>query len=589
MARPAIGMAQFGQPLSAIATLRSTSDFWRSGCALLLCALSGPVWKVILVSLPGASLTVGRALLLLTAVLLVVDALRAHERPSLSRPAWLLCLAFGALWLWVVINTLALGCRCAGEVAGYSEVAALAILATLAATFEPRLRAAIVVAVVVGCGLSAALALLGVEGLTTGARNSAKLQTRLTGPFGNPNYLAFAISPGLPAAIVLLRVRNTHIRVLAGLCIALIAVALLLTYSRGGLIATAAGAAVVLVLMQPRRSRARRLTGLALLVAAATGAAVYPAFTDARRTSNTPPPDALLRAVDVGGWDARQQGAIPRGPAEMVNRGPDVLEVRASTAGEGASQSIGLAARESRHEVRFQARTADGRAQRLGFAVDDRNKTVVRMAAIGPAWRDLRIRWSAVFESQAPRFSTWAAATPGRFQLRAVTVAPVTRGRARAAQPLPVRLLGSEYAREVATLRKQKEARDIRTREVAAELAFRGFAAKPLFGIGWGRFPDYVAARSSFGRLATHNEYLRFMVELGLVGVLLLVGLVVVLADAARRRLDTAGLAIVGILVATGAGLVFVNGLVASSAALPFALAAGAACAAARTGAEPAP
>ena len=292
----------------------------------------------------------------------------------------------------------------------------------------------------------------------------------------------------------------------------------------------------------------------------------------------------------MSGWDARQQGAIPRGPAEIVNPNPDVLEVRASAAGEGVGRSIGPAAHRSRHEVRFQARTADGRAQRLGFAVQDRNNTVVRMAAIGPVWRDLRIPWSAIFDSQAPHFAAWAAAASGRFQVRAVTVAAVAPGRAPTAHPLPVRLLGSEYARQLAIRRELKESHDIRSRKVGLELAFRGFGSKPVFGIGWGRFPAYAAARSEFGRLATHNEYLRFMVELGLIGVLLLGGLVVLLAGAARRQQDAVGLAIMGILVTAGVALVFINGLVASSAALPLALAAGAACAAAvRTGAERAP
>jgi hypothetical protein len=70
------------------------------------------------------------------------------------------------------------------------------------------------------------------------------------------------------------------------------------------------------------------------------------------------------------------------------------------------------------------------------------------------------------------------------------------------------------------------------------------------------------------------------MVELGLLGVVLLGGLVGVVANAARRQRDVAGLSSVGILVSAGVGLVFLNGLTASSAALPLALAAGTACAA---------
>ena len=124
------------------------------------------------------------------------------------------------------------------------------------------------------------------------------------------------------------------------------------------------------------------------------------------------------------------------------------------------------------------------------------------------------------------------------------------------------------------------DARDIRSREVGVDLAFEAFASQPARGIGWGRFPEYSTANSAFSGLPTHNEYLRFLAELGILGVglLVLAGLVVA-STFWRRPLDAMSLALLGMLVAGAVGLVFVNGLVAAAIAVPLGFAAALACA----------
>jgi len=99
----------------------AASAFRRSAAALLLIALAGPFWNVILVTLPGASLTVGRALIIAAAGLLALDLRRASRpRPRLAGAVWLLLGALAALWAWTVANALVWGCNCSGELSSPS-------------------------------------------------------------------------------------------------------------------------------------------------------------------------------------------------------------------------------------------------------------------------------------------------------------------------------------------------------------------------------------------------------------------------------------------------------------------------------------
>jgi hypothetical protein len=117
----------------------------------------------------------------------------------------------------------------------------------------------------------------------------------------------------------------------------------------------------------------------------------------------------------------------------------------------------------------------------------------------------------------------------------------------------------------------------------------QAFRSSPLLGIGWERFPTYAAARAHYGRIPTHNEYLRFAAELGAPGALLLLFIALV-AGLGMLHLPYGPLrwAILGVLVAGGVGLFFVNGLVVPSASAPLAVAVGLACSTSRRQTPPA-
>lgn len=577
-------MHRSGAQVTAATTLRDLlpgSAYRRSGTTILLTAITGPVWNVIVLPVPGVSLTIGRLLIALSALLLVIDLCRASgPRPAVPRAVWLLLAALGALWTWTAMNLMVWGCRCAGEFAGLSELLAIAALAAFAATFEPRLRPAMIIAVVAGSSLSAALALGGVTGLTEGTRNEATIQGRLAGPYGNPNYLGFALAFAVPALLAAYRLYTARARLLLLAALGLVGLALLLTFSRGSLIAALAGAAVVLVLQRSRgRERWRMVGGLVITLAVA--ALAYPVFSDLRREASRPDLDATLRALDLSGWDGRVQGLIASGPSTLVNPSPEVLEIQLSEPDQGVSRAIGTATAGGTYELRFEARTVSG-SQRLSFGLEDNvlgNGPAARAVALDEQWRALRVSWSPSGYSPDARFYISGAATTVGFQIRNVVTTLHPQGGRPLREPLSVRLQGSDYARLEAGLRKA-EKRDIASRLAGIMLSWEAFASQPIRGIGWGRFNVLADARTEFGRLPTHNEYLRFLAELGAVGMLPLLLVVAVITAAVRRaRRDALGLALLGMLITGGIGLLFINGLVASAVAMPLAFAAAAACA----------
>lgn len=561
---------------------RLDSPLHRCGAVLLLAAVSGPFWNVILVPLPTVSLTVGRGLILLAALLLVLHVRRApRPLPRVPRAVWLLLAVLALLLVWTVANVLTWGCRCAGEIAGLSELIALVALAAFVAALEPRLRPLLVLAIIAGASLTALMAVAGIDGLSAGAQTPSD-HSRLSGPHGNPNLLGFAIGFGVPAAIAVWSAWPGEIqKIVLALAIALLCIVLLLTFSRGALLSVAVGTMLVLVLAQPRASRARRRTITAVVVTGLAAALVYPLFVEQRRESTSSSLGAQLRAQDRSGWDASTQGLIPGPPTQMTNPAPDVLEVRAAGPGRGVSRRLLRAGRGDFYELRFEARAVSG-VQPLRFGLQDNmlgNGPAVRAVVLGGEWQPLSVRWEPTADSPSPRFFIWAPVAGPGFQIRDVsTVAgsPGTMPRTTTISPV---LAGNRFG-DLGTLQARADARDVRSRSVGIELALQAFASEPFRGIGWGTFTEYSTANSQFTGLPTHNEYLRFLAELGLVGtgLLALAGLIVA-STFWRRRLDPLGLALLGMLVTGAAGLVFVNGLVAPAVAAPLGFAAAMACA----------
>ncbi len=556
--------------------------FGRCGAALLLTALSGPAWNVVLVPLPGVSATVGRVLIVSTALLLALDWRRApRPLPDVPRAVWLLLASLTLLLAWMVASALTWGCGCAGEIAGFSELLALVALAALAGTFEPRLRPVLVVAIVAGATLTALLTVAGVGGLSAGTQNPSQDHGRLAGPYGNPNVLAFAIGFAVPAAIVALGRWRGAARIAIAMALCLVSVVLLLTYSRGGLLAAAAGAGLVLVLSRRRGSRAQLLTIAAIAVAGAAAAAAYPTFAQQRRESTSTRLEAQLRALDRSGWDANAQGLIPAGAGRMSNPARGVLEVRADGPGRGVSRALAPAGPGDAYELRFEARALAG-TQPLRYGLEDNlrgNDPSIATSTIGRSWRELGVRWRSPAESPNPRLYIWSPAAGAGFGLRAVRAIARRPGEAPVVTAFSAQLAGNRLA-DLKAAQARIDARDIRSRRVGVELALRAFRSEPVRGIGWGGFVRYSADNSEFSGLPTHDEYLRFLAELGIVGagLLALAGLVVFRALWRRRR-DAIGLALLGVLAVGAVGLVFVNGLTATAAAIPLGLAAALACA----------
>ncbi len=117
----------------------------------------------------------------------------------------------------------------------------------------------------------------------------------------------------------------------------------------------------------------------------------------------------------------------------------------------------------------------------------------------------------------------------------------------------------------------------------AAGASLSAFATDPLRGIGWGRFAAYSSRHGGYGQLPTHDEYLRFLAELGVLGALLLLLCIAVVGWATwNGAWDELGLAVLGAFVTGAVGLVFVNGLVAPAVMMPLGFAAAVACARAR-------
>ena len=562
--------------------MSQVTGYRRSAALILLAAITPPIWNVILVPLPAVSLTFGRGLVVLSTLFLFLDYRRTAEpRPAVPHAVRLLLAALTLLWAWTVVNAVTWGCRCVGEIAGFSELVAVAVLAALVAAFEPRLRSAMVLAVVAGASLSAALTLAGVQGLTAGSTNTSTFSGRFAGPYGNPNLLAFALAFAVPAGLAAYRLFAARTRLLLAGALGLVGLVLLLTFSRGGLLAAVAGSVVVLVLQHPRRSRARRQTVLAVAAVLAMGGVAYPVFAELRRDISSAGLDAALRAQDLSGWDAGTQGLISSGPAKLVNSSRDQLEVRVDRAGQGVSRRIGPAAVDGAYELSFEARVVTG-ADRLDFGLEDNlrgNGPSIGSAPVSEQWQKLRIRWTPTDDSPDARLYVWSGVTAADFRIRNVLIVARGPGGSPIRTAIPVRLRGSAYLQREATRRKV-EAREIASRRVGVELSVTAFASQPVRGIGWGRFNDVAATRSEFGRLPTHNEYLRFLAELGAVGVLLL-GLVALTIGFAVRRAqrDEIGLALVGMLVTGGVGLLFVNGLATPMVTMPLAFAAAAACA----------
>jgi len=551
------------------------SPYARSGLAMLVAAALGAVWKVGLIGAEPVSLTVGRLGILVVFALLVFDFVRTTQRRRPSTRAVVLIGGLGALGVWIGVSAATFGCACATEVAGYAELFAMVTLAVALGTLEPRLRVPLLVASAVGAVSAAVLALAGVSGLTPGTINTSAYQGRLAGPYGNANYLGYAVALALPALLGIVFAAGRAVRLVALVAFGVAAFTLVQTFSRSGIAAAAAGLLVVLAMIPRRKRYGFALAAVVAGALAALALLAYPAFREERRVATSPATSAYLAGTDRSGWEASQQGLVPRGLSEPRNdpTGQAII-VSSDQAYEGLSRRWGSAEQGVAYGLRFEARSLTP-GLRLAFGLEDAklgNGPAVAVQGVGERWRDLSLTWRPTARSRDARVYLWQVSGPSTFQIRNVTVG------AASGQPaptrLPARLLGpASTSTELAA----KERRDIDARVVGLRLGFRAIVENPLTGLGWGDFPRYADARSPYGPVPTHNEYLRFGAELGLLGLLLLlVAAGAVLTGLRDVRSDPMGRALVGAVVTGGVGLAFIYGLVAAAASLPLAMAAAA-------------
>jgi O-antigen ligase len=452
---------------------------------------------------------------------------------------------------------------------------------------DPRWALALLLAVLAGMVLAAGLALAGVHALDSGVVDRSATHGRLAGTYGNSNYLGTAIAGGF-ALLVAFRPRRIPRRTASialvvswAMAGAIISTALVLTYSRSSLVAAAFGGLAALVL-EFESSRGRLLAGVAgfgaLLVLAVL---VYPTIEGERRAVSYRQPSRELRFIDTGGWDGRSQGLIPDGPAAFHNASDaTTLVVIPKAPRAGVSFPWGRAKRGITYRLRFEARSSKGSAE-LGFGMEDNqlaNGARSSTARLTTRWRRLSIAWRPTAASPSARLYTWRAAGPGPFQVRDVRIG---------SRQIATTLLGTEYRRVLAG-QSRDEKHGEESRLTGIRLGLQAFWAEPLRGIGWDNFPQYAARHSRFGRLASHNEYVRIAAELGLLGVLaMLIVMAILLSQIARVRASRTSRAAAGLVVTGGVGLLFLNGLVAPAVSIPFAIAGAILCTAGGDSHEP--
>jgi predicted O-methyltransferase YrrM len=527
---------------------------------------------------PFGELTLGRLLLALVLGAFAVDLVRTRSRPRPAPPVVLVFVAATVLLeAWLYVNASRWGClSCSGSFGGFTDLVAAALLLVAIAWTFPQCRPVALGAVAASCILAACLALAGVGQL--GGSASATTAGRLAGSYGNPNYLAYALSPALPILLAY-RERGSRPRRIAVLIgCAVICVGLALTFSRAGLLGVAVGSITVLALQARPGARLRRAVLLGGAVAVA-GVGGYPLLHEIRVESNPKPAleqAQLARSVDHSGWGGTAEGGIAGEPARMSNKANGTtLVVRASEPRTGVSRPFGTAIPGSTYTLSFEARSA-GSVGTLRFGLEDNykaNGARWSQGPIGPAWRRYSVSWRPTANSPDARLYMWQPDMPAAFSLRGVRIARRSEaGTVLATSRIPVRLLGSQYVAEQRKLRQVTGAEEryyVQSRVRGARLALSAFADEPIRGIGWERFTALSLRRLPFGPLPTHDEYLRFLAELGIGGLALL--LVAGAAAVAGVRSQPAGrlrIAMVGALTAAAISLLFINGLTVPSAGL---------------------
>ena len=517
-----------------------------------------------------ASLTVGRFYLVLVAAGLLLDGVAASGSRSWwprRRSAQALAAGLIAEGAVITVNQALLGQNTAGALAGYLELVCVALATIVVLERRPELAMTLLMfagaGVVIGC----------LDALVTGdSLAAARDGLRLSSSYGNPNFLGFAASLGLPIVLVVARRRGRAWPAWAAGA-AVILATLWLTYSRGAAIGAAAGVVVALALSRPTvRGRLVLAGGItaALALVAVIG---YPLYENLRSHADFGAHGTPV-APDRSGWDPKANGLFTRQPSHLSNPAPGELEMTTRVPGSGASFPLGFAARGLRAQIALTATPVlPGSVIAVGMEDNLRGNGPVAGHRLIVQRTRLRLSWRPSADSPEARLYVWlpvgGTVTLSQIRYHESGMAP---------RALPTQLLGQfNGGRSLASI---NESRYIASREDAASLALNLFVHHLPFGIGWQEFPTYSARRLTFGALATHDEYTRYAAELGLPGIVLLIAIMVVVLMASRGiALTDTRIAALACLAAGAVGLVFANALEVPQVALPMLLSAALLCA----------
>jgi O-antigen ligase len=202
--------------------------------------------------------------------------------------------------------------------------------------------------------------------------------------------------------------------------------------------------------------------------------------------------------------------------------------------------------------------------------------------------------WTPTARSSNARFYVWEPHAQRPLRVRSVRIVTVGRHGRQSVHTISTRLLGSDYPLEqqrLTAITGADERYYFESRWKGAKLAVTAFVHHPLRGLGWEQFPVLSNRKLPFGPLPTHDEYLRFAAETGILGLLLLLAVAgCAIAGVRRMPFETTRVALAGTLLAGGVSFVFVNGAVAPGAGAWVGVAAAAAVAlATRRRREPEP
>jgi O-antigen ligase len=552
-------------------------EFERTRIGLIAAAFLAPFSATHL----AGPLTVGRAAAVLFGALLAADLLR--YRPRRFRPdlaTTMLVVGYVGLCGWAFLSAKTLGCNCEGKAGGLFEFTVIGLLAVVAIGFEPRLRGSALLAALTGLTLAAGLALAGVGAINSATVDLTDTGGRLSGTYGNANELGLAAALGIPVGLAYLSVAGRQMRLVLAGSVAILVAALVLTFSRGGIIAAGVGV-LALALWEARGSRKRlALILVGAVLAVGVAGALYSFFKERRENASFAAVPVVLEALnqrDVSGWDARALGPIPAGPSQLAN-GEDGIVVRGNR-GEGASFRWGAAGPGRAYVLSFEARAARP-GTRLDYALADRVAAggIRASALLDRRWRTLALVWKPRMNAPHASLFLWLPGRRGSFAVAGVRVTESKGDAVLGAVVAPDRLRGSVYD-HLGSDGSRLEQRYVESRLDGARLALRAFGSAPIQGIGWTTFPDYSAKRADYGRLAAHDEYLLIAAELGLLGLAflgLLLAAPIVAARGARPDQPTA--AAIGLLATAAAGMFFVEALSSPQVSIPIALAATVLC-----------